>query len=206
MTSTTARPPAGQQFPGDEQLWATWPVLPVQNPPLGPVVDTQLIALGGAFLVRSGPGHDHHVGHIRVQVLDGGPGVFQGDDDPAAVLLDAPGVSHGRTPFFSVRMPTGRSGERVGASRPAGAGSGLPAIPGPGFAEAPRARVGPQDAFRGAPGKDLGVPLRVEGRARTLRGPHPDQYSAWLSIRGLVAGRSRASRSQSRPNLVRKTS
>ena len=65
-----------------------------------------------------------------------------------------------------------------GGLAPAGAGCCLPAIPGPGFAEAPRARVGPQDAFRGAVGKDLGVPLRVEGRPRTLRGPHPDRRPA----------------------------
>ena len=60
-----------------------------------------------------------------------------------------------------------------GGLAPAGAGCCLPAIPGPGVAEAQRARVGPQDAFRGAVGKDLGVPLRVEGRARNLRGPQP---------------------------------
>ena len=31
--------------------------------------------------------------------------------------------------------------------------------------------MGPEDAFRGAVGKDLGVPLRVEGRARNLEAP-----------------------------------
>jgi len=39
-----------------------------------------------------------------------------------------------------------------------------------GSAEAPRARVGPEDAFCGAVRKDLRVPLRVEGPGRTMRG------------------------------------
>ena len=42
-----------------------------------------------------------------------------------------------------------------------------------GSAEAPRARVGPEDAFCGAVRKDLRVPLRVEGAARTMRGVTP---------------------------------
>jgi len=60
--------------------------------------------------------------------------------------------------------------DRKGGLAPGRGRSRLPSIPGPGSAETPRARVGPQDAFRGASGKDLGVPLLVEGRARTLRG------------------------------------
>ena len=49
----------------------------------------------------------------------------------------------------------------------------LPDLMGPLEEWAPCARVGPADAFRGAVGKDLRVPLRTEGRARPLRGPHP---------------------------------
>jgi hypothetical protein len=39
-----------------------------------------------------------------------------------------------------------------------------------GSAEAPRARVGPEDAFCEAVRKDLRVPLQVEGLTRTMRG------------------------------------
>ena len=42
-----------------------------------------------------------------------------------------------------------------------------------GSLEAPRARVGPEDPFCGAVRKDLRVPLRVEGAARTMRGVPP---------------------------------
>ena len=42
-----------------------------------------------------------------------------------------------------------------------------------GSAEAPRARVGPEDAFCGAVRKDLRVPLRVKGPTRTMRGIVP---------------------------------
>ena len=42
-----------------------------------------------------------------------------------------------------------------------------------GSLEAPRARVGPEDPFCGAVRKDLQVPLRVEGVARTMRGVPP---------------------------------
>ena len=66
-----------------------------------------------------------------------------------------------------------------GGLAPSRGRSRLPSMTAPGSAEAPRARVGPQDAFRGAVGKDLGVPLRVEGRARNLRGPHPARRPAW---------------------------
>ena len=42
-----------------------------------------------------------------------------------------------------------------------------------GSLEAPRARVGPEDPFCAAVRKDLRVPLRVEGAARTMRGVPP---------------------------------
>jgi hypothetical protein len=66
-------------------------VLAAEDPAFGPVMAAQLVALGGAFLVGPGPGHDHDIGHVGVGVLDGGPGVFESGDDPAAVLLDGPG-------------------------------------------------------------------------------------------------------------------
>src|SRR5262249_2908785 len=74
--------------------------LAADYPPFGPVMAAQLITLRGALLVRPGPGHDHHIGHVRVLVLDRGPGVFAGGDDPASVLLDGPGVRHGGMPFL----------------------------------------------------------------------------------------------------------
>ena len=58
---------------------------------------------------------------------------------------------------FAARLPGLASGLAL-AVRPAGA------------AEAPRARVGPEDPFCGAVRKDLWVPLRVEGPTRTMRG------------------------------------
>ena len=42
-----------------------------------------------------------------------------------------------------------------------------------GAVEAPRARVGPEDAFCEAVRKDLRVPLRVEEPPRTMRGVLP---------------------------------
>ena len=102
--------PGGQQLTGDEQLGGTLPVLAVEDPPFGPVVAAQLVALRGAFLAGPGPGHDDHAGHVGVGVLDGGPGVFEGGDDAAAVLLDNPGSVMAARPFFSVCMPAGRSG------------------------------------------------------------------------------------------------
>ena len=69
-----------------------------------------------------------------------------------------------------------------------------------GSPEAPRARVGPEDPFCGAVRKDLRVPLRVEGAARTMRGvPSPCQrpfrrsrssacLTAWSSLPGAASG------------------
>ena len=61
------------------------------------------------------------------------------------------------------------------AARASGLASGLAlAVRPAGSLEAPRARVGPEDPFCGAVRKDLRVPLRVEGAARTMRGvPSP---------------------------------
>ena len=87
--------PGRQQLPGDEQLGGPRLVLAAEDPSFGPVVAAQLVPLRGAFLVGPGPGHDHDIGHVRVGVLDGGPGVFEGGDDPASVLFDDPGVGHG---------------------------------------------------------------------------------------------------------------
>jgi hypothetical protein len=112
-------------------------------------------------------------GHVGVLVLDGGPGVFEGGDHPTAVLFGDLGLVMICALVFSVCMPT--AGRRGGWGPRAGrAGCCLPAIPGLGFAEAPRARVGPKDALRGASGKDLGVPLRVEGGAVRCEAP-PDR-------------------------------
>jgi hypothetical protein len=72
--------------------------------------------------------------------------------------LDTQGIrflkANGR---FAARVPGLASGLAL-AVRPAGS------------VEAPRARVGPEDAFCGAARKDLRVPLRVEGPTRTMRG------------------------------------
>ena len=121
--------------------------LSVEYPPFGPGVAAQPVALGGVPLVGPGPGDDHRVGDVGVLVLDRGPGAFQGGDGPAAVFCDAPGFCHDRVSFvFSVCTlsggPVGGWGPRAGRGR-----SRLPAVTAPGFAEAPRARVGPQDAF-----------------------------------------------------------
>jgi hypothetical protein len=57
------------------------------------------------------------------------------------------------------------------AARVSGLASGLAlAVRPAGLVEAPRAWVGPEDAFCGAVRKDLRVPLRVEGPIRTMRG------------------------------------
>jgi hypothetical protein len=100
MTSTTAWPPAASSSPATNSSGARGWFWPLITPAFGPVVAAQLITLRGAFLVGPGPGHDHHVGHVRVGVLDRGPGVFEGGDDPAAVLLDGPGIGHRRMPFL----------------------------------------------------------------------------------------------------------
>jgi hypothetical protein len=58
-----------------------------------------------------------------------------------------------------------------GSPRASGLASGLALAVRPGgWAEAPPARVGPEDAFCGAVRKDLRVPLRVEGPTRTMCG------------------------------------
>src|SRR5207253_1327545 len=120
-------------------------VLAAEHPSLRPVVATQLIALRSAFLVRPGPGYDYDVGHVGVGIPDGGPGVFEGGDDPAAMLGNGPGVSHAACLSFSVCMPTGGQGGGWGPR--AGWGRLLPGRDfWPRSAEAPHARVGPQDA------------------------------------------------------------
>ena len=94
-------------------------------------------------------------------------------------------------PEFDARFAACASGLASGlalAVRPAGS------------LEAPRARVGPEDPFCGAVRKDLRVPLRVEGAARTMRGVparHWDlsgdgaaggRWSAWFSRTGAAPG------------------
>lgn len=148
----------GQQFPGDEELRGAGLVLAADYPAFGPVVASQLVTLRGALLVRPGPGHDHHIGHVRVLILDRGPSVFKGGDDPAVR-----GPVMAARPFFSVCMPTSRQGE--GWGRRAGWGRLLPAR----FSW-PRVR-------RGSARKGWGA-LAGEGRARTRRGPHPERRPA----------------------------
>jgi hypothetical protein len=59
--------------------------------PIVSLTGVRLVALRGAFLVGPGAGDDDDVRHVGMLLLDGGPGVFEGGDDPAAVLLDGPG-------------------------------------------------------------------------------------------------------------------
>ena len=82
-----------------ERFGGTLPVLTLEDPPFGPVVAAQPVALGCALLIRSGPGDDDHAGDVGVLVLDGGPCVFEGGDDAASVLLDGPGFGHDRVSF-----------------------------------------------------------------------------------------------------------
>jgi hypothetical protein len=64
--------------------------------------------------------------------------------------------------------------------RPSGLAFGLAlAVRPAGSLEAPRARVGPEDPFCAAVKKDLRVPLRVEGTARTMRGVPAQDYKRW---------------------------
>jgi hypothetical protein len=62
--------PGRQQLACDEQLGDALAVA-AGNPPLGPVVPAQPVALGSALLVAAGPSDDHDVGHLGVVVLDG---------------------------------------------------------------------------------------------------------------------------------------
>src|SRR5689334_492600 len=73
-----------------------------------------------------------------------------------------------------------------GGLAPAGAGCCLPAIAGPGSAEAPRARVGPQDAFREAVGKDLGGALAGGGAGPYAARPPPGTATSLRHFTGGV--------------------
>jgi hypothetical protein len=96
---------------------------------------------------------------LVVQVLDSAPGAFKGGDDPASVLLDGPGVRHGRMPFWLLApVPAGKG--QQGRPPP-----GTPRPPPEG--RAPCARLPPSTLTAGWHAHGVG-PGRVAGAREGL--------------------------------------
>ncbi len=114
--------------------------------------------------------------------------MFEGGDDPAAMLGNGPGVSHAACLSFSVCMPTGDQGGGWGASRRLGQAAACPRF----LAQSPQ-RLRAQgwglkmlsaerlERILGGPCGWTGGPVRCE--APTRNGAQPEALPQWCSPR-----------------------